>query len=650
MTASELVHRIGEVFADRYRLTNTLGTGAFGEVWQASDASGRLVAIKFIHQGLSEDARRRFEREAAALSRVDHPNCLRVIDYGVHEEQVYLVTEYIDGVRIDRWAADRPSDAIIGVVSQLLDALEHVHQRDIVHRDLKPSNILVDASGQAKVLDFGVASVSGAHRGDITKTGDFLGTPGYVSPEQLLSAPVIGPAADLYAVGVIMWELLAREPMHRQSSALGASLRNLRDGPPPLPGDHPDHIRALIGDLLQVDPAKRAASAAAALDRLAGPVERLPPTRVFVQPSTTDRRPQQRFYFVLGVVLCLAIGLVLIIVARPSNPVPAPALRRPTVPTAPARPSAPVVRPVETTDLAHDAPARPSLQALGQGTAGCGHADKIGFAEIIHYVDQGALRARVGFETYTPQAYDNEKPHPLVVLLHDVGEKPRLFMEYSGFVRLADSEALLLAAPIDADNLTTVWADDTDADKVAQTIAYMKDNFCIDERRVFVVGQAEGGRMAEDAICSIPGLSAVASTHSRRARDEMAKICTPSNAVPLITFAGLDDRYSPIIGGQGCAGTKKISLAQKEHRWREINGCGNKQYEWLRDGDSVCTTWDCGVEYVSCRVDGGRRWPGAPQRLIDIYACDGRPAPIDMAQLIWNFFLESTQPDSGFEQ
>ena len=205
-----------------YRPIRLLGRGGMGEVYLAEKdgEDGSRYAVKRINaQSLNAEGRGRFKREAAILARLDHPGIARVLDTGESGEgraaAPYLVMEFVDGVPLGRWAAERaPSTRDrITMLARIADAVQHAHAQGIVHRDLKPENILVTAEGEPKVLDFGVARlVEGDERPTerMTRTGWLVGTPQYMSPEQVQAeAALIGPPSDVYALGVIGYELLS---------------------------------------------------------------------------------------------------------------------------------------------------------------------------------------------------------------------------------------------------------------------------------------------------------------------------------------------------------------------------------------------------------------------------------------------------------
>lgn len=243
----------GDLVAEKYRIEHELGRGAYGVVFLATqEGIDRKVAVKtllpkaFFEDGIVE----RFEREAKFVGRLNHPNIVRVHDYGQHEELLYMAVEYVEGKSLEEIIeADAPldPDRTRNLVYQLLDALDHAHDRGIVHRDLKPGNILVIEESApdggtheiVKVLDFGIAKLIQDQTDDekhqtLTQDGTVLGTPHYMSPESIVGEPV-DHTADLYAVGVMIYEMLTgRRPFTAKNSP-SVMVRHLRDDPPPLP-------------------------------------------------------------------------------------------------------------------------------------------------------------------------------------------------------------------------------------------------------------------------------------------------------------------------------------------------------------------------------------------------------------------------------
>ncbi len=199
-----------------YRLLEVLGRGGMGEVWRATQESlGRAVAIKLLPPKFSRDADfvARFEKEATALASLSHPNVVQIIDRGSAGDHVYFVMEFVPGKSLRdliRGAELKPNEALkLGL--QLCRAVDYAHSRNIIHRDLKPENILVDEQGHVKVADFGLAGMQGAKEYNLTATSVAMGTVNYMAPEQRRDAKNVDHRADLYSLGVVLYELLTGE-------------------------------------------------------------------------------------------------------------------------------------------------------------------------------------------------------------------------------------------------------------------------------------------------------------------------------------------------------------------------------------------------------------------------------------------------------
>jgi serine/threonine-protein kinase len=245
-----------------YTLERAIGMGGMGMVWLARRSDGRFegtVALKFVNLAVLDSAgQQRFRREGTLLARLSHPNIARLLDAGVTMAgQPFLVLEYVEGTRIDRFAAERrlTIDARLALFQQVADAVAHAHANLVVHRDLKPSNVLVDPQGHAKLLDFGIATLldSEAAGAPATVTASRPLTPEYAAPEQFTGGGVT-TATDVYALGVILYELLVG---HHPSAPPGATQAGIlqaldHDEPPRLSDmarrlteDHPGASRIL---------------------------------------------------------------------------------------------------------------------------------------------------------------------------------------------------------------------------------------------------------------------------------------------------------------------------------------------------------------------------------------------------------------------
>jgi serine/threonine protein kinase len=207
--------KFGDVLADRFRLQELLGQGAMARVWRALDLTlKRDVAVKVLKdEDPDSTALERFLREAALPAGVQHPGIIVVYDAGHHEGRLFIVSELLRGEDLGKRLSQRstglPIDQAIDFGIQLADALAAAHGNGIVHRDLKPSNLFVQPGGRLKICDFGLARDVRvrADTPKLTKTGNIMGTPAYMSPEQWATKDA-SPSMDLYAVGCILCEML----------------------------------------------------------------------------------------------------------------------------------------------------------------------------------------------------------------------------------------------------------------------------------------------------------------------------------------------------------------------------------------------------------------------------------------------------------
>jgi Protein kinase domain len=255
-----------ELVLGRYRPLRPLGSGGTGSVWLARDEQNGLdVALKIVPR--EGKAQARAEREAEAASRLRHPSCQRAYGFGRDSQHVYIAYEYTPGrtFREALRAGELDDATAISAAVQMLEGLAHAHARGIVHRDVKPSNVLL-ADGDdvsVRLLDFGLARLPQAET--LTAAGDVPGTLAYISPERLRGQPAT-PAADVWAVGVLLWESLAGRHPFWESSLLQTA-KAIEAGAAPLASVRPDLPRPLLAAVdraLDLDPSRRPSAAALA--------------------------------------------------------------------------------------------------------------------------------------------------------------------------------------------------------------------------------------------------------------------------------------------------------------------------------------------------------------------------------------------------
>ncbi|GAB7187901.1 serine/threonine-protein kinase [Kitasatospora sp. Ki12] len=261
----------GSVLGGRYRLVERIGGGAMGSVWRAEDTVlARQVAVKILRSELFEDgtATQRFRREAQLVAAIDHPGVVDVHDYGESgadgdERCAYIVMELIDGRPLDRVLEDTGPMTVaraLDLVAGALDALHAAHRQDIVHRDIKPSNLMLRTDGRVAVTDFGIARALASTK--LTAPFAIIGTALYMSPEQA-EGSALGPATDLYSIGVVCYELLVGEPPYSGDGPLQIALKHVNQPVPELPETFPVAVRALVARALAKKPEERFADAAA---------------------------------------------------------------------------------------------------------------------------------------------------------------------------------------------------------------------------------------------------------------------------------------------------------------------------------------------------------------------------------------------------
>jgi serine/threonine-protein kinase len=272
-----------------YEVEGLLGQGGMGAVYKARQlALGRQVALKLLHRGSHDGPRerQRFRLEAEALAALQHPHIVQVFEVGDADGHPYLAMEYLDGgslaERLQQGPLAPSEAARLGAV--LADAVQRAHQAGIVHRDLKPANVLLTADGTPKVSDFGLArKLEGGL--DFTRTGEVMGTPLYMAPEQAAGrGHLAGPAADVYALGVILYEMLTGQPPFGGATAVEVLLQVVHDEPAP-PSRHnrqvPRDLEVVCLKCLAKEPRHRYATA----QELAGDLRR------FLEDRPIQARP-----------------------------------------------------------------------------------------------------------------------------------------------------------------------------------------------------------------------------------------------------------------------------------------------------------------------------------------------------------------------
>jgi serine/threonine protein kinase len=284
-----------------YRIVRLLGEGGMGAVYEAEQQQPqRTVALKVIRAGYAtSEMLRRFENETRALGRLQHPGIAQIYEAGTAQtpfgQQPYFAMELVHGQALLPYCEEHQLNARqrLEMVAKICDALQHAHQRGLIHRDLKPANILVDESGQPKTLDFGVARLtdSDAQATRQTEIGQIIGTLGYMSPEQVLGEPAeIDTRSDVYALGVILYELLAGKGPYLLGRQIHEVIRTIREEEPSRLSSvnriYRGDVETIVAKALEKDKTRRYASAA----ELAADIRR------YLQDEPITARPSSAAY------------------------------------------------------------------------------------------------------------------------------------------------------------------------------------------------------------------------------------------------------------------------------------------------------------------------------------------------------------------
>lgn len=269
----------------RYRVEREIGRGAMGAVYLGQDPKiGRLVAIKTMalskefHGDELTEARQRFFREAETAGRLQHPDIVTIFDAGEDQELAYIAMEYLKGEDLQRYTQTLlPVADVVRIASRVADALGYAHSQGVVHRDIKPANVMIDlAADLVKVTDFGIARIADSSR---TRTGMVLGTPSFMSPEQMAGRRVDG-RSDLYSLGVMLYQLLTGQLPHRADSMATLMYEIANTTPPDVRNwrpEIPEAVARIVGQALEKRPESRyadgrqmASDLTAALAQMAG--------------------------------------------------------------------------------------------------------------------------------------------------------------------------------------------------------------------------------------------------------------------------------------------------------------------------------------------------------------------------------------------
>jgi eukaryotic-like serine/threonine-protein kinase len=254
------------VIDQRYSILSRIGSGGMADVYCAQDLQlGRKVALKLLYRRFAEDQEfvERFKREASAAAGLQHPNVVGVYDRGEYDGTYYIAMEYLEGRSLKQILQEEGTlapERAIDIVVQILRAARFAHQRGVIHRDIKPHNVIVDDEGRAKVTDFGIARAGAS---DMTETGSIMGTAQYLSPEQA-QGHAVSAQSDLYAIGIVLYELLAGRVPFDGDSPVTIALKQVSELPVPPSAYNPavpPELDAIVLRALEKEPERRFADA-----------------------------------------------------------------------------------------------------------------------------------------------------------------------------------------------------------------------------------------------------------------------------------------------------------------------------------------------------------------------------------------------------
>ncbi len=295
------------VIGDRYVLDDLpLGQGGMGAVYGGHDRHlDRKVAVKFLRfpGGHDEELEQRFMREARILARLEHAGAPILYDFGTFDRRLFQVMQFIDGVTVADLVSEHgplPVPWAAAISAQACAVLSAAHALSICHRDLKPTNLMLCPDGSVKVLDFGLAMLREADVAQFTRIGQILGTPAYMSPEQIQRG-LAGPRSDLYALGCVLHEMLTGRQLFAGPTEYAVFEKQVNETPQEVPGV-PEELNRLIAGLLEKTPENRPADANTLYERLQPFAVDLPMLPGFLTPPSVPS-PGRMYARVVGRVL-----------------------------------------------------------------------------------------------------------------------------------------------------------------------------------------------------------------------------------------------------------------------------------------------------------------------------------------------------------
>lgn len=631
----------GEVFESRYKLLEVLGQGGFGIVFRARQIGvGRDVAIKVLlprDGGYPEGLVGRFMREANLVASLTDPHTITMFDFGRSETGLlYMVTEYLPGTTVEQLLTDqgalRPADAL-HVLEQVAHSLREAHGQGILHRDIKPANIIVysymEDPFRVKLLDFGVAkSVEGAGV-DITAEGALVGTPRYMSPEQL-SGERLTAASDIYSLGLVLYEMLTGQECVDARKPKDVMVAHLCDDEFTLPVELPDTIRGLLGRMLAKSPDTRLASA----DALLATIDELQRSD---SHGTDDPRDASEPAKGASASVLIAVGIAVLLVLAGVMWIFYGGETPDLLNESGAHGTDPAELPTQLPATnGHSAAADANVLPVGDG---CGRPHEPGWVEASFSRDDQTI----DYLVWIPDSYDDNGRHAAFLGFHPRFSGARAFAEGAELLELAGSRDALLVLPLDAGH---DWTDDspTKLRLLEGVVASVESDYCVERDHWFALGLSDGAAMADMLRCSstVDPVGVALVSHLGGGQS-----CDLNEPTPAIFFNGLKDPIAPPDGSPGCTGNRYSSLELLHETAKNKRACEGEPETWYASDQGHCLRWTCDRELITCTVDDGRHeWSGS-SRLAAICPDGGShwtSSQFPTSDLIGRFFDRITSP------
>ncbi len=702
----------GETFNDKYEVRSILGQGGYAVVYRALQlGADRDVALKILEPGADGYAQvieSRFWREVKIVSRLTDPHTVTLYDFGRSSNGLlFMAFEYIPGEDLQRVmgrAGRMTEQQTVHVLKQLLASLREAHEHGLLHRDLKPANIRVQEFRgdplSIKLLDFGIAkAASGRGSTEITEIGEWVGTPQYMSPEQIYGDDLT-PASDLYAVGLIGWQMLTGESFVSGDQVGELFRQHASRKPRKLPLDLAisPRLRGVIERLVLHDAKARPQTADEVLRELRSIEDRPEPgakseptLREVVLPEellrpdndTTDRdlgpsvlddlptrkkmeaqrRPprsareirQRNTMLIAGVITAVAlVALAAILLTgddrddvgyRPEEQIAAPSAAY-EIHEESADENMPLAL-LEARQSLDDAvtAARDKNRIEGSG---CGLPAEVGFSTERASID-GVFHEWL---TYVPPGYDPEKRHPMILFFHSMRTASlESFIHETRLKEIADEHGVVILAPRALKNprqhiAARPWVDHrnrnhvyTEIHVVQNALRSVTEDLCIDPERLYIHGHGSGGAMAIRFPCVVP-VSAIAVTSFRLPTD--GDWCPYLQPTPTIWFNGTRDGWYPVGGGND--GRDRVSFIDNTNLLKERNACKGPSKQQRDEIHYVCESWSsCEAPVTACLHEYGHDWPNAQYAQHEQFFVEmksGPPVQFPMEEMIWDFFAE----------